>query len=117
MERLRIVYSESNGQPLEYWYLERSESKRVTRFLKLIPRLHDWTPLKRITKELNVSAAALISSLRAIRGALYIDQDTSKGIKLIAQSPIIMVLKKSSNLSAKVSKQKFLRAPIYIKKP
>ncbi len=117
MARLRIVYSETNGQPLEYWYLERSESKRVERLLKLIPRLHAWTPLKRITKELDVSAAALISSLRALRGALYIDKDTSVGTKIIAQSPIVMVLKKSSNFSAKAAKDTFLRAPIYIKKP
>ncbi|MCA9401827.1 MAG: hypothetical protein KC713_09380 [Candidatus Omnitrophica bacterium] len=117
MERLRIVYSEINGQPFEYWYLERSESQRINELLKLIPRLHTWTPIKRITKELNVSTAALISSLRALRGALYIDKDSSVGNAIIARFPIVLVLKKSSNLSAIVSTQTFLRAPIYIKKP
>lgn len=117
MERLRIVYSETNGQPFEYWYLERSESNRVYRLLKLIPRLHDWTPIKRVTKELDVSAASLISTLRALRGALYVDTDSSVGNKIIARSPIVMVLKKSSNLSAQAFKDTFLRAPVYIKKP
>jgi len=117
MERLRIVYSESNGQPLEYWYLERSESNRVHRLLKLIPRLHTWTPLKRIVKELDESTAAVISSIRAVRGALYIEQDKPYGNEIIIRSPILMVLKKSSNLRSKISKQAFLRAPIYIKKP
>ena len=117
MARLRIVYSETNGEPLEYWYLERSESERIKELLKLIPKLHSWTPLKRITKELNESAATVISSIRALRGALYIDQDKPYGNEIIVHAPILMVLKRSSNLRSKAANQSFLRAPIYIKKP
>jgi len=101
----------------DYWNVESSEAARIEKILQAVPSLSQWTPLDTLAERINENVASMIFSIRLLFNAERIEKITPYGTEVIAQFPFIRILKKSRNTRANLKKLKFLRAPIYLKKP
>ena len=117
MKKLRVVYDEVNGKPSDFIYLERSESRRIRKILNLVSGLEDWTYASQVAKMIGQNVAAVISTLKTVKGALYIDQERDTGTEIVAEKPFYRLRKQKHNPRSNPKKKKYLRAPIQIKKP
>lgn len=104
--RLTLTYS--------YVYLEKSESNRVIKILKLLPSLFDWTPAGIVAKEIGEKLAAVISTLHKLAGAEIVDTTFDGRTQILAKRPFIAINKQKYN--KKAGMVGYLRATIFIKR-
>jgi len=113
MERIKII-SRIKG---DSWCVEKSEAQRIEKIINIIPSLLKWTPLDKVAHSINEKIPSVIFSVRLLFDAERIERTLPYGTEVIAQFPFIRVLKKNRHTQANLKKSRFLRAPIYIKKP
>jgi len=100
-----------------YFYLERSEDERARKILKALPRYRKWTPVSVLAKEINESTLLTTNTAFKLIGSKFADYEICGKREIIANSPLIKIKKEKYNTRNNSRKQKFLRAPIYIKFP
>ncbi|MBU2541710.1 MAG: hypothetical protein KJ593_07385 [Candidatus Omnitrophica bacterium] len=112
--KLKIVFYE-NENVQSYFYLEKTESLRVIKILKILPQLTEWTPVSTISKKISAKLPATLWTIQKLAGAQRIEINTGKETQTIAERPIILVQKKQYNTLNNILKTKYLRATVYVK--
>lgn len=112
--KLKIVFYE-NENVQSYFYLEKTESLRVIKILKLLPQLTEWTPASTISKKIGAKLPATLWTIQKLAGAQSIEINAGKETQTIAERPIILVQKKQYNTRNNLLKTKYLRATVYVK--
>ena len=100
-----------------YFYLEKSEDERARKILKALPHYQKWTPVSVLAKEINESTLLTTNTAFKLLGSKYADCEIFGKKEIIAKAPLIKIKKEKYNTRNNSRKQKFLRAPIYIKFP
>ncbi len=113
--KLRIVFYEDKNGVQSYFHLERTESLRVIKILKILPKLKDWTPISKLSKMIDSKTPATLWAVQKLAGALYIDIKLPDNRKVVAKSPILLIRKKQFNTRNNLKKQKYLRATVCVK--
>ncbi len=113
--KLRLVFYEDDKGVQSYFHLEKSESLRVIKILKILPELKEWTPISKISKMIDSKTPATLWVVQKLAGALYMDVKLPDGRKVIARRPILLVQKKQFNTRNNLRKQKYLKATVYVK--
>jgi hypothetical protein len=112
--KLRVVFFEDK-KVLSYFFLERTESLRVIKILKILPKLKEWTPISKIARMINSKNPSTSSAIQKLAGAQYLDVMLPTGRKVIARRPILLVQKKQFNTRNNLIKQKYLRATVCVR--
>ncbi len=113
--KLRLVFYEDENGVQSYFHLEKTESLRVIKILKILPELKEWTPISTISKMIDSKTPATLWAVQKLAGTLYIDVKLTDGRQVIARKPILLVQKKQFNTRNNLKKQKYLRSTVYIK--
>ena len=113
--KLRLVFYEDKNGIQSYFYLEKTESLRVIKILKVLPTLCNWTPISKISKMIDSKTSATLWAIQKLAGALYLDIKLPDGIKVLAKRPILLIQKKQFNTRNNLKKQKYLRASVCVK--
>jgi len=113
--KLKIVFYE-NENIQSYFYLEKTESLRVIKILKILPQLTEWTPASTISKKIGAKLPSTLWTIQKLAGAQRIEiklPDNSQ--EIIAERPIILVQKKQYNTRNNLLKTKYLRSTVYVR--
>ncbi len=113
--KLRIVFYEDENGVQSYFHLEKTESLRVIKILKILPDLKEWTPISKISKMIDSKTPATLWAVQKLAGALYLDIKLSNGRKVIARRPILYVKKEQHNTRNNHKKYKYLRASVCVR--
>ena len=111
-ERLFAIFDDS-----ESFFMERREAERVRQLLEEIPALGEWTLLSSVSKRLGQRCDQTAATARLLRAAQRIEIERSYGNEIIAQAPILKIKKDRYNKRKNATGRKYMRAPIYIKRP
>ncbi len=114
--KLRLVFYEDEEGVKSYFHLEKTESLRVIKILKILPELKEWTPISTISKIIDSKTPATLWAVQKLAGALYMDVKLPDGRKVIARRPILLVQKKQFNTRNNLRKQKYLRATVFVRR-
>ena len=113
--KLRLVFYEDKEGVQSYFYLERTESLRVIKILKILPTLVDWTPISKLAKMIESKTPATLWAVQKLAGGMYLDIKLEKGIKILAKKPILLIRKKQFYTRNNFKRQKYLRATVCVK--
>jgi len=113
--KLKLIFYEDKNVE-SYFYLEKTESLRVIRILKLLPELTEWTPASKIAHQISAKLPATLWTLQKLAGAKRIEIKLPDNTQeIIAEHPILLIQKKQYNTRNNLKKHKYLRATVYIK--
>jgi hypothetical protein len=112
--RLRLVALVGNDS---YFYLEKSEDERARKILNVLPRYRNWTPVSVLAKEINESTLLTTNTAFKLLASKYAECEICGKREIVAKAPLINIKKEKHNSRNNSRKQKFLRAPIYIRFP
>ena len=115
--KLRIIFYENEEGIQSYFHLEKTESLRTIKILKILPELKNWTPISAIAKMIQEKTPATLWTIQKLAGAQRIDIKLPDKTKLIAEKPILYVQKKQYNTRNNLKKHKYLRPTVYVKNP
>jgi hypothetical protein len=113
--KLRLVFYENKEEDQSYFYLEKTESLRVIKILKILPTLVDWTPISKLAKMIDSKTPATLWAVQKLAGGMYLDIMLSGKRKVLAKRPILLIRKKQFNTRNNFKRQKYLRATVCVK--
>lgn len=114
--KLKLIFYEDKNIE-SYFYLEKTESLRVIKILKLLPELTEWTPASAISKNISAKLPATLWTLQKLAGAKRIEirlPDNTN--EIIAERPILLVRKEQYNTRNNLRKTRYLRSTVYVKR-
>ena len=113
--KLRLVFYKDKNGVQRYFHLENTESLRVIKILKILPKLKEWTPISKIAKMIDAKTPATLWAVQKLAGAEYLDIKLKEGRKVVARRPILLIRKKQFNTRNNLKRQKYLRATVCVK--
>lgn len=116
--KIRVIYHEDDkGVVCSFTHMERRESLRTIKILKLLPLLEKRTPSFEIAERIGENLPATQMTLYKLAGAQRLDIKTLEGIQVIAERPFINIKKEENSKRNNFKNQKHLCATMYVEKP
>lgn len=116
--KIRVIfYEDKKGVVHSFTHLEKRDSLRAIKILKLLPKLQRVTPSFEIAERIGENLAATLSTIYKLAGAKWLDIQTSEGRQTIAEGPILFVHKEEFSRRNNFKTQKHLCATSYVKLP
>ncbi len=115
--KLRLIFYENKKQVLSYFHIEKTESARVIKILKLLQtsELKKWTPISAISEKIDSKIPATLWTVQKLAGAKRIDVKMNDKRVTIAKSPVLLLRKEQHNTRNNLRKQKYLKPTVYVK--
>jgi len=116
--KIRVIYREDHkGVIHSFTHLERRESLRTIKILKILSTLEKQMPSFEIAEKIGENLPATQITLYKLAGAQRLDIKTSEGIQVIAERPFINIKKEETSKRNNFKNQKHLCATMYVEKP